>query len=69
MIKKTTEIKIDSSKASSQGGATTVPATCTHCGHLTVALIENADKPLECVNCNQLFMIKDAKDAKGKREK
>lgn len=59
MLKKNTILKIDTSKASAKGDASTVSVVCPHCGCSTVVLIENVNSSIKCFGCNQLFIIKD----------
>ena len=60
MLKKTNILKIDTSKASSKEGASTVPVICPHCSYLTAVLIENLPISRKCVTCGKSFVPEDA---------
>ncbi len=70
MLKKDSEIKVNTKKASSDGAASSVPVICPHCGYLTAVLIERLEISRKCTTCNNSYIPKDAtEDEKRKREK
>lgn len=59
MLKKTSEVKIDTEEASKKASSTALGIICPHCSHLSSIKIEDLENNYTCLNCHKSFTPKD----------
>jgi uncharacterized CHY-type Zn-finger protein len=64
MLKKTSEVKIDTGEATKKASSTALGILCPYCKHLTSIKVEDLGNSHTCLTCNKTFIPSKVIDEK-----